>query len=288
MAQDKQSKSVREIADEIFETQSADESVRYGQVLRHVREALGISLEEVSAEQKISVTYLMAIERMEVGPIPGGYLTGYLRNYANILGLPADKVVKEYTAACGATQTVIEAKPVPKIGELNLKPDRRPLYIAGTAAVVAAALILAVFVVKPTGANGNKSTNTSIVLETGRRNSLFSEATRKLPDHARTLPLELVAIKQAWLEVRAADGTIFRSRVMSKGETYFPRLDAGWTVSARDGSAFLWRVGDIEVGLLGEEAETPVFSESVDGVLAMASALSSPDLAANDANSIQP
>lgn len=280
--------SARATADQIFETQSKDEMQRYGQILRHVREALGLKLEDIAKEQKISITYLMAIERMEMGPIPQGYLTGYLRIYANVLGLPQARVVQEYTAACGATQTVFEPKPVPKIGELDHTPDRRALIIASGGAAVAIALLIAVFVVKPDGSANKATPASTIVVEQAGNNSLFFDATRRLPNHAVQLPLELVAVKQAWIEVRAADGTIFRSRVMARGETYYPRLDAGWTVSVKDGAAFEWRVGDIVVGPLGEEEGVPVFSQSVDQVLALAADLSAPDLAANEAGVAQP
>ncbi|MDP1554475.1 MAG: DUF4115 domain-containing protein, partial [Hyphomonas sp.] len=92
------------------------------------------------------------------------------------------------------------------------------------------------------------------------------------------LPLEIVAVRQAWLEVRGADGTIFLSRTMAAGETYFPRLNAGWTVSARNGGAFEWRVGDLSVGPLGPEG-AQVFSINVDDQLARAAEISAPVVA---------
>ncbi len=120
--------------------------------------------------------------------------------------------------------------------------------------------------------------STPIVAVNGARDSLFSDtdSQRPVPD---TLPLELVAVRQGWLEVRGADGTIFRSRVMAEGETYFPRLNAGWTVSARDGGAFEWRVGDIVVSPLGPDG-AEVFSVSVDEQLTRAAEVSAPAMAA--------
>ena len=80
-----------------------------------------------------------------------------------------------------------------------------------------------------------------------------------------SLPLVLTAVSQGWIEVRGADGTIFRSRVMAAGETYHPRLGAGWTISAKNGGAFEWRVGDAVVRMLGTEG-VPVYALSVDAI----------------------
>ncbi|MEL7130609.1 MAG: hypothetical protein AAGK23_13785, partial [Pseudomonadota bacterium] len=111
----------------------------------------------------------------------------------------------------------------------------------------------------------------------GARTSLFAEAANE--DAEPQLPLTLTASRQAWLEARGADGTIFRSRTMAAGEVYHPRIGAGWTVSARDGSAFIWHVGDIEIGRLAEEASA-VYAISVDGIAQQAQALAAPALAA--------
>ena len=76
--------------------------------------------------------------------------------------------------------------------------------------------------------------------------------------------LSLFAATQGWLEVRGADGTIFVSRIFAQGETYYPRVGANWSVSARDGAAWEWRMGADIIAPLGE-AGIAVHSESIDG-----------------------
>jgi len=111
----------------------------------------------------------------------------------------------------------------------------------------------------------------------GARESLFAAATPN--ELAAQLPLTLTAQSSAWLEVRGADGTIFRSRKMAAGEAYHPRIGAGWTVTARDGGAFIWTVGDIALGPLGDVA-SPVFAVSVDAIAVEAQTITAPALAA--------
>ena len=260
------------------------EDLRMGQVIRRVREAMGLDLETISKETLLRKDYLMWIERMEVGELPkGGYLTAILKTYARHLDLPVEEVIQAYTHECGAVDEVKSNTPVPKIGDI--KPERAKWPIAAAAAVMLSLVGLAGFgawsLVQPRSQTLQSSP--SIIAVNGARESLFAETdamTRPVPDN---LPLELVAVRQGWLEVRGADGTIFRSRVMASGESYFPRLKAGWTISARDGGAFEWRVGDLTVGTLGPDG-AQVFSISVDEQLALAADASAPALASNGGN----
>ncbi|MDX1294178.1 MAG: helix-turn-helix domain-containing protein [Hyphomonas sp.] len=274
----------RERAMEIFRTREFDgESLRMGQVLRRVRESLGLEIADVSRATLMRKDYLMWIERMEVGELPGGgYLTAILNTYAKYLKLPEKDVIRIYSQECGAVEEVHNDAPVPKIGEIAPERSRWPL--AAAAAVVLIALGAGALgvsqLVRP---NVELSPEPGVVAVNGGRDSLFAKTTRADRPVPKNLPLELVAVKQGWLEVRGADGTIFRSRVMAAGESYFPRLEAGWTVSARDGSAFEWRVGDVTIGPLGPEG-TPVYSVSIDDQIDRAVDAAAPAMAANGGN----
>jgi cytoskeleton protein RodZ len=265
-------------ADEIFRTsQHEGEALRMGQVLRRVREALGIELRMVAQSTLIREPVLMSIERMEVQKIAPGYLKAYLLTYARVLGLPESEVVQRFTRECGGMEEVKTAAPVPKIGSIHKAPSRWPL-IAGLSAVVAAILGASVTAYWFMNRPEPEIMMQSPVALSGARQSLFDEV-RPVRPAAADLPLEIVAVRQAWLEVRGADGTIFLSRTMAEGETYFPRVNAGWTVSARNGGAFHWRVGDVSIGPLGPQG-AQLFSVSVDDQLSRAAELAAPTVAA--------
>ncbi|MEQ9434559.1 helix-turn-helix domain-containing protein [Hyphomonas sp.] len=274
---------MRAVALEIFKTRKYEgESLRMGQVLRRVRETLGLNIADISRKSLLRQDFLMWIERMEIGQIPKGYLTPYLRAYCVELGLPDSDVIAQYTHECGAVSEVRNSAPVPKIGDIAPPKPKWPLMAAAAAVLVVlgGGAIGLTQVIKPAP---ELAPAPAIVAVNGARHSLFddaSDANRPLPTH---LPLELVATRQGWVEVRGADGTIFRSRVMVAGESYFPRLDAGWTVSAKDGGAFQWHVGDAVIGPLGPDG-APVFSVSVDQKLAEAAETAAPTVASNGAN----
>lgn len=271
----------RQRADEIFKSgQYEGEELRMGQVLRRVRESLGLDLAEIARVSRIRENFLMAIERMELQTIAKGYLVPYLIAYSKYLGLPEQDVVQRYTRECGAVEEVKTSAPVPKIGRLNKKSANVPLIAALVGAVVlfiAGGVTAAMLMNK----GPEEVVSPTVVAVSGARDSLFAEsaAATAVPVD---LPLEIVAVRQGWLEIRGSDGTIFLSRTMAEGENYFPRLKAGWTVSARNGGAFEWRVGDLSVGPLGPEG-AQVFSVSVDDQLVHAADVSAAAVAAAEA-----
>ncbi len=68
-----------------------------GKTLKQVRERVGVELQTVSKETKISVKILEAIEEEAFEKLPAlVYLKGFLKNYAQSLGLDPQKVVEDY------------------------------------------------------------------------------------------------------------------------------------------------------------------------------------------------
>lgn len=68
-----------------------------GEMLRSERERKGLTLKDVELETNIRVMYLNAIELGNYSVIPGeAYLKGFIRNYANMLGLNGAEYVELY------------------------------------------------------------------------------------------------------------------------------------------------------------------------------------------------
>jgi len=68
-----------------------------GVLLRETRERKSVSLDEIQAATKIRYKYLVALESGEESAFPGTvYLKGFLRTYANELGLDGWQLVEEY------------------------------------------------------------------------------------------------------------------------------------------------------------------------------------------------
>lgn len=68
-----------------------------GEILRSEREKKGLSIKDIEKATSIRALYLTAIEDDNYGVIPGEvYLKGFIRNYANHLGLDAKELLNLY------------------------------------------------------------------------------------------------------------------------------------------------------------------------------------------------
>ncbi|NLA58978.1 MAG: helix-turn-helix domain-containing protein [Firmicutes bacterium] len=68
-----------------------------GRMLEEARLNKGITLDKVEADLKIRKAYILAMESGQWEELPGyAYAIGFLRTYAEYLGLPGDEIVEEY------------------------------------------------------------------------------------------------------------------------------------------------------------------------------------------------
>ncbi len=89
----------------------------FGATLKREREARGISLQQISANTKIGVRLLKAIEEEQLEQLPGGIFDkSFLRQYARYLGLDEEQIISEYLQAIGA---VPEPQAAPPLQEMN-------------------------------------------------------------------------------------------------------------------------------------------------------------------------
>ena len=111
-----------------------------GQKLREAREKHNYNLEQVARDTNISKSYLEALEEENFGVIPGDtYVLGFLRNYAEYLGLNPEELVGLYR------NLRIQEQPMP-MSELlqGPGPRRRPRTVA-LVLVVAVLVAVGVF-----------------------------------------------------------------------------------------------------------------------------------------------
>lgn len=121
-----------------------------GQKLREAREAHSYSVEQIARDTHISKQYLEALELENFSVLPGDtYVVGFLRNYAEYLGLDPEELVTLYK------NIRIQEQPMP-MSELLQRPRRRSpsriLLLALLALVlVAAGVFLIVKFLLPRG-----------------------------------------------------------------------------------------------------------------------------------------
>ena len=91
-----------------------------GELLKRTREQKGLTLHDVQVATKIRTRYLEALERGDDSVVPGEvYFRGFLRSYANFLGLDGLQLVKQY-------REHKEAQEVPPEAPAELQPAASP------------------------------------------------------------------------------------------------------------------------------------------------------------------
>ena len=85
-----------------------------GATLRQARESRGLSVEEAAQALRLSARIVTALEECAFERLPGPtYVRGYLRNYAQFLGLAPQPLVDAYSRLPQATQQVDMTAPAP-------------------------------------------------------------------------------------------------------------------------------------------------------------------------------
>src|SRR5689334_25421550 len=75
----------------------ASDMSNFGATFKKARESKGISVDRIAAETRISSRFLLAIENEEFNLLPGGIFNrGFVRTYAEKVGLDADQAVADY------------------------------------------------------------------------------------------------------------------------------------------------------------------------------------------------
>lgn len=121
------------------------ELVAIGELLRAERQRRGISLEQAQEETKIRRRYLEALEGGDPKVFPGEvYLKGFMKNYAQFLGLPGEEIVARYVRACADVPKEEKAPRKKPPGGVPVAQPRHPgglLTLAVLAVLLAAAAI---------------------------------------------------------------------------------------------------------------------------------------------------
>ena len=225
---------------------------RIGDEIRAARENTGFTLEQVSRETRVHISHLRAIEEMTPGLLGAPvYAKGYIKSYARFLGMDEQTTLDRYLSECAA---ILKDPEKIEISQPASSKTRKLPVAVPVLGILVVALVGGGAMLMLNG--GDKST------------SVITDASNTTPGAGVTAEpaapqLRIVSLKRAMLEVRSAKGDKYVHRYYNPGEVFIVRVGAGFTVSAEDGSAFEWRLGDQSLGLFQAEGG-PVYSQSVD------------------------
>ncbi len=100
-----------------------------GQYLRKQREAKRMSIEEISRATRVPVSSVERIEADQFDELPGEvFVRGFLKSYAQAVGLAPDDVLARYTAsrrvACGNPRCPWQHQANPRRVDVLVSPSR--------------------------------------------------------------------------------------------------------------------------------------------------------------------
>ncbi len=110
----------------------------YGEILRKAREEKNLDKEFVSKETSIALSYINGLEAEDDSAFPGeAYMQGFMRNYADYLGVNPETVLTLYK------NKKLQEAPVPENLYVHAKPGYFwPLVCGGIVLVIAAVFII--------------------------------------------------------------------------------------------------------------------------------------------------
>jgi cytoskeleton protein RodZ len=107
-----------------------------GERLREARESQGISISQAAVETRILQRYLIALEDGDYQHLPGDvYARGFIRNYAEYLGLPAEELIELYRRERGMSEPI-------RVVPVTTSPRMRGLMVPSFFGVFFVVLVL--------------------------------------------------------------------------------------------------------------------------------------------------
>jgi len=162
-----------------------------GETLRAARETKGVSLQQAEEDTKIRKRYLEALEDEDYDIIPGRvYAKGFLRNYADYLGLNPDEMLMEFKLLGSPVKEDFQKTDIDialSRKRSNSRKDRRG-YLVTVIIVLLAIFTLAVYSFVSKKAAQDNITNNNKPTVSGNTYTPDNNAANKPVDKAPNLP----------------------------------------------------------------------------------------------------
>lgn len=205
-----------------------------GSKLVALRRERGKSISDVVSATKIMERMISALENERFDELPSpAYVRGYIRNYADFLGVPAAPLIEEYSRDIGELRQPQAPRPLPDRAVVPHRLDAHDIPRQAWLAAAAAVVVVALVAWGITALVGRDDTPTPIAPETTSTVDAPNDASgsddgdeepTQAPAGAFILAVEVVAGQSSWVQVRV-DGLIAYEGTMPGGES------KSWTIT---------------------------------------------------------
>jgi len=216
-----------------------------GQVLGSARIAAELTVEDVSAETRVRVPIIHAVEEDDFSRCGGDfYARGHIRAIARVVGADGDALVARYDEAHGGAPSA--ARPVPIFDTERLRPERRRPNWTGA---MVAAIVVVVAVIGFNLVGGKEKPPEAQAAAPSATASAVAKPTTPAPHPSAVAaaPAGRVTLKVSaetgptWLMVVDSKGkTVFHSNLAKGASQTFTDLKQLKVVYGDAGRAHLW------------------------------------------------
>lgn len=204
-----------------------------GEKLAALRRERGKSLPEIESSTKIMGRMLSALENERWDELPAPvYVRGYIRSYAQAIGVDPEPLLEEYTRDTSTPHT--EHVPLRSIPERTVVPHRLELHALPRQVWIAVAIAVLVVALLVWGISALVSRDdtpppiapeaTSTVSTPTPEETVSEAVTGAVSETAFILKVEVAQAQSSWLQVRV-DGLVAYEGTLPGGE---PKM---WTVT---------------------------------------------------------
>ncbi|HTN14823.1 MAG TPA: RodZ domain-containing protein [Sphingomonadaceae bacterium] len=196
-----------------------------GERLRAAREAKGMSIEQLSAETRITARHLSQLETNDFAGLPGRtYAVGFARTFARIVGLNDDAIAREVRAELSAMAPRESRPHTFEPGDPARVPSRA---LAWVSAVVAIGLFGALLFFVWTSFIAPSASLPWLTDETPAVSEPAQVATQAAPAPATGGQVVFTALEdKVWVKLYDAGGRQLAQKELARGESYAVPGDA--------------------------------------------------------------
>lgn len=229
-----------------------------GNLLRSEREKRGLSIKEIEAAISIRALYINAIEEDNYTVIPGEvYLKGFIRNYANYLGLDGQQMVNSYRQS-QLPPSVIDENILPETADIVMeKPEKSK---SNSSKWLMISLLIVSLIGSAWWVFGNsKTAKEPQINPQAQQQPLVVPQTpvaQSIPIPAQTKPVVLVAkyTEQCWTSV-TADGKMIYEGIPTLNDTMTWEAQKNITITVGNAGGVQVTANGQPMGKLGNKGE---------------------------------
>jgi len=227
----------------------------FGEILRQERELRGVSLREIADATKISIRFLEALEQDRMEVLPGGlFKRAFVRQYANYLGLDAERLVDQFVVEHPLEREAQARRPPTPVS------DRA--HPGGALLFVLVGLGAALSVMKLAGPESVREPEPVVAPAPPSLAPVADDSVYPPPGSPRSTPvperdglvLTMSATQACWVEV-SVDGQTVMNRVMTQGESQTLEAEGEILLSVGNAGGIAFSVNDRRGLPLGDSGE---------------------------------